>query len=192
MVQYIHLITTGSRCQHWPRKIANFYSQGLRRLHWFNSPNLQDNLNLASFCGINEKCTMWKFIIHVVHDFGSSLQPDVGRGFLQVSNVFLWNFARSMAVILPCSVQNCKTIWQMAISYGSTKFNEIWVDNVITVIAGALNVSITDRYSTKDIIISSATEYLISHVVSEVGSNLIWNVKQCVLTLYSTLCLMMA
>ena len=32
---------------------------------------------------------MWKFIIDVVHDFVSSLQPDVGRGFLHVSNVFL-------------------------------------------------------------------------------------------------------
>ena len=33
---------------------------------------------------------MWKFIIDVVHDFVSSLQPDVGRGFLHVSNVFLF------------------------------------------------------------------------------------------------------
>ena len=33
---------------------------------------------------------MWKFIIDVVHDFASSLQPDVGRGFLHVSNVFLF------------------------------------------------------------------------------------------------------
>ena len=32
---------------------------------------------------------MWKFIIYVVHDFVSSLQPDVVRGFLHVSNVFL-------------------------------------------------------------------------------------------------------
>ena len=32
---------------------------------------------------------MWKFIDDVVHDFVSSLQPDVGRGFLHVSNVFL-------------------------------------------------------------------------------------------------------
>ena len=32
---------------------------------------------------------MWKFIVDVVHDFVSSLQPDVGRGFLHVSNVFL-------------------------------------------------------------------------------------------------------
>ena len=31
---------------------------------------------------------MWKFIVDVVHDFVSSLQPDVGRGFLHVSNVF--------------------------------------------------------------------------------------------------------
>ena len=33
---------------------------------------------------------MWKFILDVVHDFVSSLQPDVGRGFLHVSNVFLF------------------------------------------------------------------------------------------------------
>ena len=32
---------------------------------------------------------MWKFIVDVVHDFVSSLQPDVGRGFLHVSNLFL-------------------------------------------------------------------------------------------------------
>ena len=33
---------------------------------------------------------MWKFIVDVVHDFVSSLQPDVGRGFLHVSNMFLF------------------------------------------------------------------------------------------------------
>ena len=33
---------------------------------------------------------MWKFIVDVVHDFVSSIQPDVGRGFLHVSNVFLF------------------------------------------------------------------------------------------------------
>ena len=33
---------------------------------------------------------MWKFIVDVVHDFVNSLQPDVGRGFLHVSNVFLF------------------------------------------------------------------------------------------------------
>ena len=36
---------------------------------------------------------MWKFIVDVVHDFVSSLQPDVGRGFLHVSNVFLFLMA---------------------------------------------------------------------------------------------------
>ena len=36
---------------------------------------------------------MWKFIVDVVHDFVSSLQPDVGRGFLHVSNVFLYYIA---------------------------------------------------------------------------------------------------
>ena len=35
---------------------------------------------------------MWKFIVDVVHDFVSSLQPDVGRGFLHVSNVFLFYY----------------------------------------------------------------------------------------------------
>ena len=33
---------------------------------------------------------MWKFIVDVVDDCGSSLRPDVGRGFLHVSNVFLF------------------------------------------------------------------------------------------------------
>ena len=50
-------------------------------------------LNLALFCGIHEKYAMWKFIVDVVHDFVSSLQPDVGRGFLHVSNVFLFHFS---------------------------------------------------------------------------------------------------
>ena len=59
-----------------------------QELH-FDSPNLQDSLNLALFCGIHEKYAMWKFIVDVVHDFVSSLQPDVGWGFLHVSNVFL-------------------------------------------------------------------------------------------------------
>ena len=55
----------------------------------FDSPNLQDSFNLALFSGINEKYAVWKLIVDVVHYFVSSLQPDVGRGFLQVSNVFL-------------------------------------------------------------------------------------------------------
>ena len=55
-----------------------------------DSPDLQDSFNLALFCGIREKSTMWKFIVDVVHDFGSSLQLDVGRGFLHVSNMFLF------------------------------------------------------------------------------------------------------
>ena len=61
----------------------------LQGLH-FDSPNLQDSFNLALFCGIHEKYAMWKFIVDVVNDFVSSLQPDVGRGFLHVSNVFLF------------------------------------------------------------------------------------------------------
>ena len=40
-----------------------------------------------------KKNAIWKFIIDVVHDFASSLQPDVGRGFLHVSNVFLFQVA---------------------------------------------------------------------------------------------------
>ena len=35
---------------------------------------------------------MWKFKVDVVHEFVSSLQSDVGRGFLHVSNVFLCSF----------------------------------------------------------------------------------------------------
>ena len=58
----------------------------------FYSPILQDSFNLALFCGIHEKFAMWKFIVDVVHDFVSSLQPDVGRGFLHVSSVFLFLF----------------------------------------------------------------------------------------------------
>ena len=65
--------------------MAGHPEQGLH----FDSPNLQDSLNLALFCGIREKYAMWKFIVDVVHDFVSSIQPDVGRGFLHVSNVFL-------------------------------------------------------------------------------------------------------
>ena len=55
----------------------------------FDSPNLQDTFNLALFFGIHEKYAMEKFIIYVAHDFVSSLQPDVGWGFLHASNVFL-------------------------------------------------------------------------------------------------------
>ena len=56
----------------------------------FDSPNLQDSFKLALFCGIHWKYAMWKFLVDVVHDFVSSLQRDVGRGFLHVSNVFLY------------------------------------------------------------------------------------------------------
>ena len=41
------------------------------------------------FAEFIKKYAMWKFIVDVVHDFVSSLQPDVGRGLLHVSNVFL-------------------------------------------------------------------------------------------------------
>ena len=76
-----------------------------------------------------------------------------------------------------------KKIWQMTNNYGSTKFNEIWFNNVITVITSAFNVSITDRCSTEDANRSSATQYLVGHFqlcsqISESGSELIWNAKQ--------------
>ena len=45
---------------------------------YFDSPNLQDSFNLAPFCGIHEKYAMWKFIVYVVHDFGSSPRSDGG------------------------------------------------------------------------------------------------------------------
>ena len=54
---------------------------------------------MALFCGIHEKYVMWKFIVDVVHDFVSSLQPDVGRGFLHVSNVFLYNFFKEIGKV---------------------------------------------------------------------------------------------
>ena len=57
---------------------------------FFYSPNLQDWFNLALFYVIHEKCTMWKFIVDVVRDFGSSLQHDVGQGFLHVAHMFLF------------------------------------------------------------------------------------------------------
>ena len=37
---------------------------------------------------------MCKFIVDVAHDFVSSLQPDVGRGYLHVSNVFLFPYCK--------------------------------------------------------------------------------------------------
>ena len=33
---------------------------------------------------------MWKFIVDVVHEFGSSLQPDVGWGFLRHVEIHSW------------------------------------------------------------------------------------------------------
>ena len=39
---------------------------------------------------------MWKFIVDVVHDFVSSLQLEVGRGFLHVSNVFLLHMPKQL------------------------------------------------------------------------------------------------
>ena len=73
-----------------PCEVINVICQ--QGLH-FDSPNLQDSFNLAFFCGIHEKYAMWNFIVDFVHDFVSSLQPGVGRGFLHVSNVFLQTIA---------------------------------------------------------------------------------------------------
>ena len=42
---------------------------------------------------------MWKFIVDVVHDFVSSLQPDVGRGFLHVSHVFLFFTSERLSTV---------------------------------------------------------------------------------------------
>ena len=81
---------------------------------YFDSPNFQDSFNLASFCGMHVKYTMWKFIADVVHDFGSSLQPDVGRGFLHVSNVFLFSgILRSAEKLLIRSSSNLGDIFIM-------------------------------------------------------------------------------
>ena len=44
---------------------------------------------------------MWKFIVDVVNDFASSLQPDVGRGFLHVSNLFLFLIGTLLGYLLP-------------------------------------------------------------------------------------------
>ena len=53
-----------------PCEVINVVSQ--YGLH-FDSPNLQESLNLELLCGIHEKYTMWKLVVDVVHDFGSSL-----------------------------------------------------------------------------------------------------------------------
>ena len=58
---------------------------------------------------------------------------------------------------------------------GSTKFNEIWVNTVITVITGVFNVSITDKCPTKDVNISTVPRDIslpiISYVVRSMGLN---------------------
>ena len=48
---------------------------------------------------------MWKFIADVVHDFVSSLQRDVGRGFLRVSNVFLFYYSVSICTRMRISCE---------------------------------------------------------------------------------------
>ena len=48
------------------------------------------------FVEFMKKCTILKFLVDVVHDFGSALQPDVDRGFLHVSNVFLFRPATTL------------------------------------------------------------------------------------------------
>ena len=73
-----------------------------------------------------------------------------------IAGVFVKSF---WSMILPRSVQNFKTIWQMRKRYEWTKFNEISV-NITTAITGAFDMSITERCSTKDVNISCATRYL--------------------------------
>ena len=54
-------------------------------------PVINNNRGWCNYCvEYIKKYTMWKFIVDVVHDFGSSLWPDVGREFLHVSSVFLF------------------------------------------------------------------------------------------------------
>ena len=88
---------------------------------------------------------MWKFIVDVVHDFVSSLQPDVSRGFLHVSNVFLliyqsacrlrtmWKCWMNLSVIpwfyITLSCQNCGHI-RIVIKKNNSrlKIHLIWAD----------------------------------------------------------------
>ena len=60
-------------------------------------------VNNQVFCGIHEKYALWKFKVDFVHAFVSSLQPGVDRGFLHVSNVFLYN-------LLPVQKQKAKIL----------------------------------------------------------------------------------
>ena len=62
-------------------------------------------LTWQHFVEYMKKYTMWKFIDDVVHDFGSSLRPDVGRGFLHVSNVFLFWIALRWFERLNCQTE---------------------------------------------------------------------------------------
>ena len=59
---------------------------------------------------------MWKFIVDVVHDFVSSLQPDVGRGFLHVSNVFLLYISTKTGRIATKRKANI-LIWTLGLQY---------------------------------------------------------------------------
>ena len=60
---------------------------------------------------------MWKFIVDVVHDFVSSLQPDVGRGFLHVSNVFL--------LVIPCIGQMKYNVSAVAAAHPVYQFHDL-------------------------------------------------------------------
>ena len=56
---------------------------------------------------------MWKFIVDVVHEVVRSLQPDVGRDFLHVSNVFLF-FEINIFLLQRNTKQNTDMIKQNA------------------------------------------------------------------------------
>ena len=92
--------------------------------------------------------TMWKFKVDVVHDFESSLQPDIGRGFLHVSNVFLLKLLHLSRVNelthLSCVILQFQwwtfSPWQFFFSisviniFTMTIFFLIWVMNIFTMI----------------------------------------------------------
>ena len=66
---------------------------------------------------------MWKFIGDVVHDFVSSLQLDVGRGFLHVSNVFLF----ILCIYWPATMFN-EYDFNLCVSYPVHALRQRWSD----------------------------------------------------------------
>ena len=66
---------------------------------------------------------MWKFIDDVVHDFRSSFQPDVGRGFLHVSNVFCFCWVSIF-------------VWLWLIFYGCLEAQQ---KGVVVIVVGAFD-----------------------------------------------------